>query len=180
MTVHFAEELLKAPPPPAPPAPTPPHGHLYLEAGEQSHEESINDGAVDLQGRGATSCTTLSKATGRDTCCLAATPSDVGRPCWDMRTGSRYEDVWTLPAAIGDAATGGIGIAKAQNHEYIQGRYGELIFNDTSISIADITVGAWVVRQRYGLPTPAAEGGGRGAAMSSSNAQLDAVWELAR
>ena len=39
--------------------------------------------------------------------------------------------------------------AQAENHEYLEGRYGELIFNDTTVQLGDVVVGAWVVRQRY-------------------------------
>ena len=123
--------------------------------------------------------------------CIATNTKDVGRPCFDMRTGSRYEDVWTLPAATlplaargasGFSASGfsASGFSEAQNHEYIVGRFGELIFNDTSVKLEDVEVSAWVVRQRYGQDLPASEGGGKGASMSSSSAELDAVFELTR
>jgi alpha-L-rhamnosidase len=79
-----------------------------------------------------------------------------------MRTGSRYEDKWMIPGASQ--------VRSVQNHEYIEGRFGELIFNDTSITSADFSVGAWVVRQRYQNP----------ASMNSSNEHLNAVFELCR
>lgn len=92
--------------------------------------------------------------------CFTSNASLVGRVCFDMRTGSRYEDVWTLAA----------GKAKVQNHEYIEGRYGELIFNDSSVALSDVQVGAWVVRQRYDTA----------ASMTSSDPRLDKVWEMTR
>lgn len=108
---------------------------------------------------------------GEDKTCETNETELIGRPCFDMRTGSRYEDKWTIPAAA--AGSTGVGSAQSrsvQNHEYIEGRFGELLFNDTAITSADFSVGAWVVRQRYEHP----------AAMNSSNKNLNAVFELCR
>ena len=98
---------------------------------------------------------------GEDKTCETNETELLGRPCFDMRTGSRYEDKWIIP--------GSSQIRSVQNHEYIEGRFGELIFNDT-ITSADFSVGAWVVRQRYENP----------AAMNSSDEHLNAVFELCR
>ena len=80
--------------------------------------------------------------------CVASKASDIGRPCFNMRTGSRYEDLWTLPAPEDVQNVDRAASSKAQNHEYIEGRFGELIFNDTTVQLHAINVGAWVVRMR--------------------------------
>ena len=60
-----------------------------------------------------------------NTNCTTDDPNQVNLPCYDMRTSSRYQDVWILPAATShvlhpqSAATG---VASAENHEYIVGR----------------------------------------------------------
>ena len=59
-------------------------------------------------------------------------------------TGSLYEDVWVLPAP-----TAPTGVAKAQNHEYIEGRYAEILFNDSSIQPSQVSLGAFQVKARY-------------------------------
>jgi len=95
--------------------------------------------------------------------CTSHEAGDVGRVCYNMRTGSLYEETWTLPK----------GAAQAQNHEYIEGRYGELLFNDTGADAAShLSVSAWVVRQRYSRAAAAN--------MTSSSTTLNAVWELCR
>ena len=80
-------------------------------------------------------------------------------------TGSLYEDVWVMPAAPN-------GIAKAQNHEYIEGRFAEVLFNDSSIQPSQVTLSAFQVKARYS-PTDVAT-------ISTSHPGLDAVWELTR
>jgi hypothetical protein len=94
--------------------------------------------------------------------CTTTVPSEVGRVCYMMRTGSKYEDVWTLPA----------GPAYAENHEYITGRYGELVFNDSSVTASDVVIGAWVVNSRYDSEAAAT--------MNSSDINLNAVWEMTK
>ena len=104
----------------------------------------------------------LEAGPGEDKTCITDNTSLVGRPCFDMRTGSRYEDVWTIPKSETPRAV--------QNHEYLEGRFGELIFNDSSVTAADVKIGAWVARQRYAYP----------AQMTSSSDDLDRVFELCR
>ena len=95
-----------------------------------------------------------------------------------MRTGSLYEDVWTLPAAAAAAAAAANGswsadgAARAQNHEYIEGRYAEVVFNDSSIQPTQVTLSAVQVKARYSTTDVAT--------MATSHSGLDAVWELAR
>ena len=103
-----------------------------------------------------------------DAACHSANASCWGRPCYSMRTGSLYEDVWTLPSA----ANGASGVVKAQNHEYIEGRFAEVLFNDSSIQPSQVTLSAFQVKARYS-PTSVAT-------MSTSDPGLDAVWELTR
>ena len=99
-----------------------------------------------------------------DAACHSTNSSCWGRPCYSMRTGSLYEDVWTLPASSG--------VAKAQNHEYIEGRYAEVVFNDSSVQASQVTLGAFQVKARYSTTDVAT--------MASSHPALDAVWELTR
>ena len=95
-----------------------------------------------------------------------------------MRTGSLYRDSWAL------APTSGAATARAQHHEYITGRYGELGFECAAASAtADIAkkssraaavatprVRMWVVRAR--------DMGTAAASMSSSSPELNAVWSF--
>eukprot|EP01050_Picozoa_sp_SAG11_P018783 SAG11_NODE_2894_length_2858_cov_1.730700_2_plen_818_part_00 len=104
---------------------------------------------------------------GTDAACHSLNSSCWGRPCYSMRTGSLYEDVWTLPPAAGPSA-----VAKAQNHEYIEGRYAEVLFNDTSVQPSQVTLGAFQVKARYSTTDVAI--------MASSHPGLDAVWEMTR
>ena len=104
---------------------------------------------------------------GTDAACHSANASCWGRPCYSMRTGSLYEDVWALPAT--NRASD---VAKAQNHEYIEGRYAEVVFNDSSIQPSQVTLSAFQVKARYS-PTDVAT-------ISTSHPGLDAVWELTR
>ena len=98
--------------------------------------------------------------------CTTDDPAQVGFPCYNMRTGSRYEDIWVLPAATN-------GVAVAENHEYIVGRFGELIFNDTSVNVSDIVnIGALTVQQVYDESLAAK--------MATSDPVLDGVWEFCR
>ena len=46
------------------------------------------------------------------------------------------------------AANGAQGVAKAQNHEYIEGRFAEVVFNDSSIQPSQVTLSAFVVSIR--------------------------------
>ena len=74
---------------------------------------------------------------GQDKTCETNETDLVGLPCFDMRTGSRYEDKWTIPAAVATSSNAGVSqVRSVQNHEYIEGRFGELLFNDTSITSA--------------------------------------------
>ena len=51
--------------------------------------------------------------------------------------------------------------------------FGELLFNDSTVTIDDVVdVGAWVARARY---SPSAA-----ASMQTTDADLDAVWEFCR
>jgi len=70
--------------------------------------------------------------------CVTNSSDEIGRVCYNMRTGSRYEDVWTFDRS-----------ATIRNHEYIEGRYGELFFNETDVSIDSLTLGAWTVKASY-------------------------------
>ena len=141
------------------------HVHKWLDIAVQCSGNEHRDAAV-VAGRAATPLSRDASGDeagpGEDKTCETNETELVGRPCFDMRTGSRLEDKWTIPAATGARSV--------QNHEYIEGRFGELIFNDTSVTPADFQVGAWVVRQRYENP----------AVMNSSDDKLNAVFELCR
>ena len=81
-----------------------------------------------------------------------------------MRTGSLYEDHWTLSAGHH---------VRVQHHEYIEGRYGELLFESScGPLLGPPTVGMWVVRASYDQ--------GSAAQLRSSSPALAKVWELAR
>ena len=139
-TVRFAEELIKENPKP--------HAKDLTTLAEQT-------ASLDWRGHpvypDALTIPTAAKAMGpcetghgsTDAACHSANSSCWGRPCYSMRTGSLYEDVWTLPAASPGSA------ARAQNHEYITGRYAEVVFNDTSIQASQVTLGAFQVKARY-------------------------------
>jgi hypothetical protein len=103
---------------------------------------------------------------GTNAACHSTNASCWGSPCYSMRTGSLYEDIWTLPPSSVSGA------AKAQNHEYIEGRFAEVRFNDTSVQPSQVTLGAVVVKARYSRTDAAT--------MASSHRGLDAVWEMTR
>ena len=92
-------------------------------------------------------------------------PSAQRRIMWPPRTGVHPEVRWTFSATTTAPQT-------IQLHEYVEYRYGEIVFSVRGILKDDFDVSAWVISLPFDDRSFAT--------MESSDTTLDRVWELCR